>query len=100
MLRVRLADQRRDAWLLAARTALGLTETVLVQVTLFGAEDVILSGAGANTRKIRNHALGIGHVQIGGVSDDLDHALKSLFDHLWLASGVESGSPCRSGDTS
>lgn len=85
--------------LLAARTALGLTEPVLVHVTLFGAEDLILSGAGANTRKIHNPALGIGHVQIGGVSDDLDHALKSLFDHLWLASGVESGSPCRSGDT-
>jgi hypothetical protein len=80
--------------LLDARAELGLDEPVLVHVTLFGAEDVVLNDASARARKIRKPALGLGHITLTDPTAPLADTLKPIFDQLWLASGVESGSPC------
>lgn len=80
--------------LLDGRAQLGLGEPVLVHVTLIGAEDVILNGPRARTRKIGNPSLSVGHIMLANPEVSLAEALKPLFAQLWLASGVESGSPC------
>jgi hypothetical protein len=81
--------------LIAARTALGLTEGVLVHVALLGAEDVMMTDStGTSGRRIGTSAIGLGHITLTDPGASLPNALKTLFDQLWLAGGVESGSPC------
>lgn len=80
--------------LVGARAALGLVESVLIHAALLGAEDVMLTGTRARTRKIGNAALGLGQTVRIDPTAPIRPALRPLFDQLWLAVGVETGSPC------
>lgn len=75
-----------------AAAALGLKGGGLVAGALVGAQDVdVIMGRSAG--RFRKPAVGLGQVVVSNVGDRLADHLQPVFDRLWMAAGLASGSP-------
>ena len=79
--------------LVTVSSKLGYGKSFVVSLALFGVEDVVFNHSVARSRRLRTQTLYLGRVLNFTTDAGMSAQLKPLFDQMWLAAGVDDGSP-------